>query len=118
MRIAHVNSMKAGLQADETLCATRCQGLPGFARPLPSCLLFPLAALVFRSDFMPHFLSAWIVLNGLAYWALSFTGLLQPQNNDAVAGIAFPCQLGEVAFMLWILATGAGPRAQRQVVAA
>jgi hypothetical protein len=65
--------------------------------------LFPLAALVLRSGFLPRFLAVWLTINGLAYLALSFAGLLAPQYNDAIAGIAFPCQLGEVAFMLWIL---------------
>jgi hypothetical protein len=72
--------------------------------------LFPLAALVWRSGFLPRFLAVWLTINGLAYLALSFAGLLAPQYTDAVAGIAFPCQLGEVAFMLWILIMGARPR--------
>lgn len=69
--------------------------------------LFPLAVLVFRSRFLPRFLGVWLAINGLAYLLLSFTGLLLPRYEDTVAGIAFPAQLGEVAFMLWILVLGA-----------
>lgn len=69
--------------------------------------LFPLAILVYRSRFLPRFLGVWLVINGIAYLVLSFTGLLLPGYEDTVAGIAFPAQLGEVAFMLWILLLGA-----------
>ncbi|MBA5686281.1 DUF4386 domain-containing protein [Rugamonas apoptosis] len=72
--------------------------------------LFPLALLVYRSGYIPRLVAAWLAINGVAYLALSFTGLLLPQYNDAVANFAFPCQLGEVAFMLWILVMGARPR--------
>lgn len=76
--------------------------------------LFPLAALVYRSGFLPRYLAIWLTINGFAYMALSYAGLLQPGYNDLVAGLAFPCQLGEVAFALWILVMGAK---QRQGVA-
>ena len=72
--------------------------------------LFPLAALVYRSGFLPRFLTVWLAINGVAYLALSYAGLLQPEYSDIVAGLAFPCQLGEVAFALWILIKGAKPR--------
>ena len=72
--------------------------------------LFPLAALIYRSGFLPRFLAIWLTINGCAYLALSYAGLLQPEYNDLVTGIAFPCQLGEVAFALWILFKGAKPR--------
>ena len=72
--------------------------------------LFPLAILVLRSGFIPRFLGVWLIINGFAYLALSFTGLLFPSHQDVVAQIAFPCQLGEIAFMLWILIMGARPR--------
>lgn len=72
--------------------------------------LFPLAALIYRSGFLPRFLTVWLAINGVAYLALSYAGLLQPEYNDLVAGLAFPCQLGEVAFALWILVMGAKPR--------
>lgn len=72
--------------------------------------LFPLAALVYRCGFLPRLLAVWLAINGCAYLALSYAGLLRPEFNDAVANIAFPCQLGEVAFALWILVLGAKQR--------
>jgi hypothetical protein len=72
--------------------------------------LFPLAALVYRCGFLPRFLALWLAINGLAYLALSYAGLLQPHYNDLVASLAFPCQLGEVGLALWLLVRGAKPR--------
>jgi hypothetical protein len=72
--------------------------------------LFPLAILVYRSRFLPRFLGVWLIINGFAYLAISFTGLLLPQYEDMVSNIAFPAQLGEVAFMLWLVIKGAKPK--------
>jgi hypothetical protein len=72
--------------------------------------LFPLAILVYRSRFLPRFLGVWLIINGFAYLAMSFTGLLVPQYEDMVSNIAFPAQLGEVAFMLWLVIKGAKPK--------
>lgn len=69
--------------------------------------LFPLAILVYRSRFLPRFLAVWLTINGFAYLALSFTGLLLPQYGEMVSNYAFPAQLGEVVFMLWLLVMGA-----------
>ncbi len=73
--------------------------------------LFPLAMLVFRSGFLPRFLGIWLGLNGMGYLILSVIGLLSPQFEDTVSNIIFPAQLGEVAFMLWMLVMGARTRA-------
>jgi hypothetical protein len=59
-----------------------------------------------RSRLLPRFLGVWLVINGFAYLAMSFTGLLLPQYEDKVSNIAFPALLGEMAFMLWLLAKG------------
>jgi hypothetical protein len=72
--------------------------------------LFPLAALVFRSSFLPRFLGIWLGINGIGYLLLSVTGLLLPQFEGTVSNITVPAQLGEVAFMLWILVMGAKVR--------
>jgi Domain of unknown function (DUF4386) len=69
--------------------------------------LFPLAALTYRSNFLPRFLSIWLVINGVAYLALCLTGLLWPQWEGRVSSLAFPALLGEIVFMLWILIRGA-----------
>ncbi len=73
--------------------------------------LFPLGVLAYRSRFLPRFLGIWLVINGFAYLAMSFTGLLLPQYEDMVSNIAFPAQLGELAFMLWLVIKGAKPPA-------
>jgi Domain of unknown function (DUF4386) len=71
--------------------------------------LFPLGFLAYRSRFLPRFLGVWLIINGIAYLALSFTGLLFPQYENMVSNIAFPAQLGELAFMLWLVIRGAKP---------
>ena len=68
--------------------------------------LFPLAILVYRSRFLPRFLGVWLIIDGFALLVLSVSGLLLPQYKDMVSKIAFPAELGEVAFMLWLLIKG------------
>ncbi len=72
--------------------------------------LLPLGLLVYRSRFLPRFLGGWLIINGLAYVALSFTGLLWPQHLNTVNTIVTPILFGEVAFMLWLLIVGARVR--------
>jgi Domain of unknown function (DUF4386) len=69
--------------------------------------LFPLGLLVFRSGFLPRFLGIWLIINGLAYVTISFTGMLWPQHVEMVNKIAFPALFGEAAFPLWLLIMGA-----------
>lgn len=69
--------------------------------------LFPLAALVLRSRYMPRFLGWWLNLTGLAYVAVWSLAFLTPQYFDRVDDLLFPVFLGEVAFMLWLLIRGA-----------
>ena len=69
--------------------------------------LFPLAILAYRSGFLPRFLGVWLFVNGIAYLIMSFTGMLVPQYEDMVSSFAFPAQLGEVVFMLWLVIRGA-----------
>lgn len=69
--------------------------------------LFPFGVLVFRSRFLPRILGLWLIINGFAYLAISFTGLLLPRYEDKVSTIAFPAMLGELAIMLWLLIKGA-----------
>lgn len=69
--------------------------------------LLPLAILVWRCGFLPRMLAVWLALNGLAYIAQSFAGFVMPQLSERLDEICFPLQLGEVAFMLWLLAFGA-----------
>lgn len=78
-----------------------------FAEVLWGLWLFPLALLTFRSGFLPRFLGYWLVINGLAYLAMSFTGIFSARWEDMTSNIALPALLGEVAFMLWLLIKGA-----------
>ncbi|MDO8944995.1 MAG: DUF4386 domain-containing protein [Desulfobacterales bacterium] len=68
--------------------------------------LLPLGLLVYRSGFLPRFLGIWLILNGLAYLALSATGLLLPQFHKAAYTIVTPLILGEVALTFWLLIVG------------
>jgi hypothetical protein len=73
--------------------------------------LFPFGFLVYRSRFLPRVLGVWLIINGFAYLATSFTGLLSPQYARTVSNYAFPVMFGEVAIMLWLLIVGARPPA-------
>jgi len=70
--------------------------------------LFPLGILVYKSRFLPRFLGVWLIITGFFYVVLSVTSLLLPQYKDMVSNspIALPIELGEVAFMLWLLIKG------------
>jgi hypothetical protein len=69
--------------------------------------LVPLGILVYRSRFLPRFLGVWLIVNGFAYLANSFAGLLLPHYANAVGNFIFPALTGEVAFVLWLLIRGA-----------
>jgi len=72
--------------------------------------LFPLAALVYRSRFVPRFLGVWLAFGGFAYVILSLTGELVPQYENKVFAYSQPAFFGEIAIMLWLLIKGAKPR--------
>jgi hypothetical protein len=73
--------------------------------------LFPLAALVYMTRFLPRFLDVWLVINGLAYVIMSFTGVLLPQYQGKEFVIFQPALFGELALMLWLVIKGAKPQA-------
>ena len=68
--------------------------------------LFPLAILVYKSNFLPRLLGIWLFINGFAYVVMSFTALLFPPYADIVTKIAYPALFGEIAFALWLLIKG------------
>jgi hypothetical protein len=72
--------------------------------------LFPLGILVIRSGFLPKFLGYWLIVNGFAYLALSYTGLFLPEYERMVSNFTFPAVLGEMVFMLWLAVMGAKPQ--------
>ena len=59
--------------------------------------LLPFGLLVMRSRFLPRILGVWLIINCVAYVALSFTGLLLPQYEHMLSNITFPAILGEMA---------------------
>jgi hypothetical protein len=69
--------------------------------------LFPMAALVLRSGFLPRLFGYWLILNGVAYVAQSIAWAVLPQFQDMISSIATPFQFGEIVFMLWLLIMGA-----------
>jgi hypothetical protein len=73
--------------------------------------LLPLGMLVYRSGFLPRFLGVWLLINGLAYVILSFTGVLLPQYQDKVFLFGQPAFFGELVFMFWLVIKGAKPQA-------
>jgi hypothetical protein len=71
--------------------------------------LLPLGVLVYKSRFIPRFLGVWLLITGFFYLSLSFTSIMFPQYKDMVLNSVFalPAEVGEVAFMLWLLIKGA-----------
>jgi len=72
--------------------------------------LIPLALLVYRSRFLPRFLGVWLVINGLAYVTMSFTGTLRPEYQAKVFIFSQPALVAELALMLWLVIKGAKPQ--------
>jgi hypothetical protein len=83
----------------------------GIAQIFWGLWLFPLAALVYRSRFLPRFLGVWLVFGGIANVLLSLTAILSPQYHAQVFTWSQPAMFGEVAFMLWLIIKGARPPA-------
>jgi hypothetical protein len=74
--------------------------------------LFPLAALVYKSRFLPKFLGIWLALGGAAWVLLNVVSLLLPQHQASVYTWTQPAVFGEMVFMFWLLIKGARPTAQ------
>jgi hypothetical protein len=70
--------------------------------------LFPMAILVLKSRWFPRFLGGWLILNGVAYLVQSGVGMFMPEHYDTVTRYSLPFELGEVAFVSWMLVMGAG----------
>lgn len=68
--------------------------------------LLPYGWLVMKSGFLPRILGAWLIVNGFAYVAISFTGLLLPQYGNLVFRVSMPILFGELAIMFWLLIKG------------
>jgi hypothetical protein len=69
--------------------------------------LFPLAALIYRSGFLPRFLGVLLVVAGSAYVVESITWLLLPDYGHQVSRFTGPLRILELATPLWLLIMGA-----------
>jgi hypothetical protein len=69
--------------------------------------LFPLAALIYKSRFVPRFVAVWLTLNGLAYVLLCCVGFLLPRYEERLSQWALPALLGELVLALWLVVRGA-----------
>ncbi len=76
------------------------------AETLWGAWMLPLGVLVYRSRLLPRFIGIWLFLGGLAYLAMSFTGVLAPRYNGRVFALAQPFTLAEIALTLWLLIRG------------
>ena len=73
--------------------------------------LFPMGALVYKSRFVPRFIGAWLIINGIAYLVLSLMGIFFPDYQDKVFTFSQPALFGELLIMLWLVIKGANPPA-------
>src|SRR5947209_5758355 len=76
--------------------------------------LFPMGALAYQSRFLPRFIGVWLIINGVAYVVLSFTGLFFPDYQNTVFILSQPALFGELAIMLWLVIKGANPPVSEQ----
>lgn len=68
--------------------------------------LFPLAFLVYKSNFIPRAIGIWLTINGVAYVILCFVSIVFPQFRNTVFTFGMPAMFGEFALMLWLLIKG------------
>src|SRR3989440_6231133 len=73
--------------------------------------VFPLGGPAYKSRFLPRFIGVWLIINGVAYLVLSFTGLFFPDYQNKVFTFSQPALFGELAIMLWLGCKGANPGA-------
>ena len=75
--------------------------------------LLPFGWLVVRSGFLPRWLGYWLLLDGVAWMAMSVVWFLAPAgHSDAMFRYLQPAFLAELAAMLWLLIIGAKENAR------
>ena len=72
--------------------------------------LIPLGLAVYRSGFLPRFLGVWLILGGVAYVGVSFTGIVTPQYQSQIFSISQPFTFAEIALALWLVIRGSASR--------
>ena len=81
----------------------------GFATSLVffGCGLFLYGYLIFRSDFFPKFLGAFLILGAVLYLFNSFAVFVAPEfENIIFPAIVLPAGLAELSFCLWLIIVG------------
>jgi hypothetical protein len=74
--------------------------------------LFPFAALVLRSEFIPKVFGVLLIVSGACYLIECFVMLLAPRYQDALAHLLpLPMAAGEVSMIFWLLIKGVRERA-------
>lgn len=69
--------------------------------------LLPFGWLVVRSRFLPRWLGYWLLLDGVAWMAISTSFFLTPDHTDALFRYFQPLFMAELAAVLWLLIVGA-----------
>jgi hypothetical protein len=57
-----------------------------------------------------------LIVNGLAYLVIAFTGLLVPQYVDRVSRVVSPFLVGEGVVMVWLMIKGVRPQPLSQAL--
>jgi len=69
--------------------------------------LFPLAYLVYKSNFIPKIIAYLLVVSGICYCISSMSSLIAPAFYAQIANIlSIPETIGEVTMLLWLLIKG------------
>jgi hypothetical protein len=76
--------------------------------------LFPLGLLVYKCGFFPKVLGILLMIAGGGYVIESFGQILSSDSGETIAAIASVLELGEVAFILWLVIRGANPPTTEQ----
>ncbi len=76
------------------------------AETLWGAWMLPLGVLVYRSRLLPRLLGVWVFLGGMAYLAMSLTGVLAPEESGQVFTLAQPFTFSEIALTLWLVIRG------------
>jgi len=69
--------------------------------------LFPLAYLVYKSNFFPKVIAILLTLSGICYCIASLSSLVIPEFYSKIENIlSIPETIGEVSMLLWLLIKG------------
>ena len=65
-----------------------------------------------RSRFLPRWLGYWLLLDGIAWFAVGVTWFFSPDLTDTLFRYLQPVFFAEIVAMLWLLIVGAKQRQQ------